>query len=67
MINEFISELNNRLSNLSDVQNEIELIFEDETQLLQDINEAAEFREKAISVRVAATERLHALSKLSEN
>ena len=49
------------------VQSEIELIFEDETQLLQDMNEAAKFREKAISVRIAATERLDALSKLSEN
>ena len=49
------------------MQSEIELIFEDETQLLQDMNEAAKFREKAISVRIAATERLDALSKLSEN
>ena len=32
-----------------------------------DMNEAAKFREKAISVRIAATERLDALSKLSEN
>ena len=39
MINEFISELNSRLSNLNNVHSEIELIFEDETQLLQDIND----------------------------
>ena len=36
-------------------------------QLLQDIKEAAEFKEKTISVHIAATERLEAPLKLFKN
>ena len=66
-LNDAIDEFDKRLASFDDIQSELELSIETEEALLDCVNKAADFREKARVSRVNATSKLLELTQSDQD